>query len=236
MCGTAGHALGASARSVSDQKITSRRASYLEQPVQGGLLGARVLARHGCGADHALDLARVDGIDGGEGLGGEGPVLVLLVAELLDDDGEGTDSLLANVLGLLAREARQEVAEGGEASVDESGVLGGGGVAQGFKELGNARLGDVVLLDGRLDVGDHLDLVVEGGTAAQHVDQVGDLLVGEPLSHDVRRDGVRVDYRKTLIDGELSGLCLALFLLSCEAATCLGVGAGADSGNSQQHS
>lgn len=90
------------------------------------------------------------------------------------------------MFGLLARETSQEVTEGSEAGVDKDGMLSSGSSAQSFEKLRDAGLGDVVLLDRGLGVGHSVDLVVEGGIAAQQVEQVGDLLVCEAFSHGAR--------------------------------------------------
>lgn len=76
---------------------------YLQKPMQRSFFGSRILARHGRSANYALNLARVDGIYRNKTLRGKRAVLVLLVAKLLNDDGQGADSLPCNVFGLLAR-------------------------------------------------------------------------------------------------------------------------------------
>lgn len=102
-----------------------------------------------------------------------------MITQLVDDQRQCASGLPAQELGVLAREAGQEVVEGGEASVDEGGMLRGGRGAQAVKQLGNEVLGDIVLLDARLDVGDVLDLGVEGSVAAQDGREVDDLLLRE---------------------------------------------------------
>lgn len=147
--------------------------------MHGGVLGPRVLANHGLVPDGALDIGRGGGVKGGEGLGGEAAELVLVVAQPVDDEGQGARGLLGEQTRVLAREAGEEVVEGGEAGIDEGGVLRGGGGAQGFEEVGNGGVGNIVLLDAGLDGRDLVDFSIEGRVAAQDRDQVGDLLVGE---------------------------------------------------------
>lgn len=53
--------------------------------MQAGFFGAGVLPRHGRGANHALNLARVHAVDGDQSLRGQGAVFVFLVAELVDN-------------------------------------------------------------------------------------------------------------------------------------------------------
>ena len=76
---------------------------YLQKPMPRSFFGSRILARHGRSANNALNLARVDSIYRHQSLRGKRAVLVLLVAKLLDNDGQGADSLPGNVFGLLAR-------------------------------------------------------------------------------------------------------------------------------------
>lgn len=130
-------------------------------------------------AHGALDVGRGGGEEGGQGLGGEGAELVLVVAEAVGDERQGALGLPGEQARVLAREAGEEVVEGGEAGVDEGGVRRGGRGAQGVEQVGYGGLGDVVLLDARLDGGDEVDLGVDGRVAAQHRQQMGDLLVRE---------------------------------------------------------
>lgn len=69
--------------------------------------------------------------------------------------------------------------ERSKACIYQSSVLGGGGSAQAFKQLRDARFGNIVLLDTGLDDCDILDLCIERGIAAQYGVEVGDLLVGK---------------------------------------------------------
>ncbi len=154
--------------------------------MQRGFFSAGVLARHGRGANHALNFTRVDRVDGDKSLRGQGAVFVFLVAKLVDNYRQGAHSFLSNVFGLLARETSQKVAQSSEAGVDKNGMLSGRGSAQSLEKLRDAGLGDVVLLDRGFGVGHSIDLVIEGGIAAQEVEQVGDLLVCEAFSHGAR--------------------------------------------------
>lgn len=70
--------------------------------------------------------------------------------------------------------------EGREASRSQRDMLGAGGAAEALKELGDARLGDVVLLNAGLD-GVHIlyfDIEV-GVVVSQDGRQVVDLVVGK---------------------------------------------------------
>lgn len=154
--------------------------------MQSGFFGAGILARHGRGADHALNLTRVHAVDGDQSLRGQCAVFVFLVAKLVDNNGQGAHSFLSNVFGLLARETSQKVSEGSEAGVDKNGMLSSGSSAQSLEKLRDAGLGDVVLLDRGLGVGHSVDLVIEGGIATQQIEQVGDLLVCEAFGHGAR--------------------------------------------------
>ena len=65
-------------------------------------------------------------------------------------------------------------------------MLRGGGGAQAFCDLGDEVVGDIVLLDARLDVVDMLDLYVYGDVASDDPKQVGHLVIADSISHAPR--------------------------------------------------
>lgn len=78
-----------------------------------------------------------------------------------------------------------------EANIDEGGVLRRRSRAEALEELDGAGVGDIVLLDGGLDGGDILDLVVEALVASQDGDEVGDLLLRElAVGHERESSGL----------------------------------------------
>lgn len=126
------------------------------------------------------------GVHGRHSLESQGPELVLLVAHLFDNEGQGLLRLSQQVLWVLARQAREQVVQRGEAGVDERGVLGGRGLAQTFEERRDASIGHGVLLDAGLDDGNILDLGIDGGVLLQDGQQALDLVVSESFGHDPR--------------------------------------------------
>lgn len=189
---------------------TGKPEAYLEQPLEAGLLCARVLPNHGGVSHGALDFDGCHLVEGDHGLEGQLTEFLLLVAQLLDNQGQGTGALLCQGLGVLTREAGEEVIESREAGVDEGGMLGAGGCAQGLEDGHDAGFGDILLLDARLDGGDLLDLGVDRGVGAQEGDEVGDLLVGNSFRHfPLQKEDADVDGVKTgmglLCAGKWSG-------------------------------
>ena len=69
--------------------------------------------------------------------------------------------------------------QGCESRIHQRSMLRSRCGAQAVKELRYTRLGNIVLFDAGLDVGDELDFRVEGLVAAQDGRQVGDLLIGK---------------------------------------------------------
>ena len=111
-----------------------------------------------------------------------------MVTELLDDQGQRAHRLLGDELGLLSRETGEQVVEGCEAGIDEDGMLGARGDAEGFEEQGDAVVGDVVLLDAGLDGVDLVDLGVGRGIGSEQGEQAVDLGLGDSVRHVLQEE------------------------------------------------
>lgn len=157
--------------------------SHLKQPLQAGLLRPRIFANHGCVAHRALDLHWRNFVERNQRLECQLTELLFLIAQLLDNQGQGSRAFLCQVLGVLPCKPGEEVIKRGESGVGENGMLRAGGSAQCFKERNDAGFGDILLFDAGLDGGNLLDLGIDRGIGAQNGDEVGNLLIGNSFCH-----------------------------------------------------
>ena len=123
-------------------------------------------------------------VHGTHSLKGQGANLIPLVAHLLDDERQCVLGLPEKISRFLSRQARYEMIEGGKAGIDEGGVRGAGGETQGFEDGSDAGIGNIVLLDTRLDGIDILDFGVDGNIFSQYGQQAVDLLISKFFGHD----------------------------------------------------
>lgn len=97
--------------------------SYLKQPLHASLLGPRILAPHGNIPDCALRIHRRCFVYDNEALLRQRSELLFLIAQLLHNHWQGPGRLLRDMLGLLQRQPRQQVAESSKPSIHQHSML-----------------------------------------------------------------------------------------------------------------
>jgi len=149
--------------------------THLDDPAHGGVLGSRIAALDGV-VDEGIDLGRAQVVQVGQELQRGGAVAFAGIAELVAHDGAQDRGVCGDDLGLLLElQALDEMAEGGEAGLDEGGRGGcGNGEANAFEDGGLALFGHAVVLDARLEGGEEGQAVVDvGGGLLQRAQQGG---------------------------------------------------------------
>ena len=144
--------LGAHLTSVSSNTDRVRGGPHGGEPLHARFLGPRILAAHAGFTHQALDVLLARDPQLTQALHGQSSVSILPITQAVDHERQDAWTVGDDVVGILQVQSLEEMAQGRETLPDQQRVLRAGRYTHNLEQRGHDGVGDVMVLDRRLEL------------------------------------------------------------------------------------